>query len=208
MNQTLATLLVSACLTAQTGVVHAATATAIFAGGCFWSMEKAFESLPGVREAESGYTGGRTKNPTYTEVSNGHTGHAEAVRVIYDPTQVSYAALVEHFWRQIDPTVKNRQFCDIGTQYRSAIYWQNDDERQVVEASHLALVKSGRFKVIHTERAPASPFYLAEDEHQDFYKKHSVRYHHYRLTCGSDAQIRRLWKEGRTEPVEVLAGTV
>lgn len=169
------------------------TATALFAGGCFWCMEADFEKLPGVLEAESGYTAGKTPNPTYRDVSNGHTGHTEAVRVVYDPAKVSYAQLVEHFWRNIDPTEKNRQFCDIGSQYRSGIYWQNEAQRQVVEASHAALVKSGRFKTIHTELAPASTFHLAEDYHQDYAKKNSVRYSYYRLSCGRDARLKKLW---------------
>jgi peptide-methionine (S)-S-oxide reductase len=158
----LAALLLSASALAQ-----AATATAVFAGGCFWCIEADFEKLPGVVSVESGYTAGKTPNPTYELVSNGHTGHTEAVRVTYDPAKVSYAQLVEYFWRHIDPTVKDRQFCDIGSQYRSGIYWGNDAERRVAEASRDALLKSGRFKTIHTELAPASAFFLAEDYHQD-----------------------------------------
>lgn len=175
-------------------VVHAATATAIFAGGCFWCTESDFEKLPGVIEAESGYTAGKTPNPTYQAVSAGHTGHTEAVRVTYDPAKVSYSQLVEHFWKTIDPTEKDRQFCDVGGQYRSGIYWGNEQQRQTVIASRDALLKTGRFKTIHTELAPASTFYLAEDYHQDYYKKNSVRYTVYRLNCGRDAQLRRVWK--------------
>ncbi|MDR7152985.1 peptide-methionine (S)-S-oxide reductase [Hydrogenophaga palleronii] len=194
MNKTLPSLIATAWLATLAGAAQAATATAIFAGGCFWCVEKDFEKLPGVIEAESGYTAGKTTNPTYEQVSNGHTGHTEAVRVIYDSTKVSYAELVEYFWRHIDPTVKNRQFCDIGSQYRSGIYWQNEEERKVVEASHGALLKSGRFKEIHTELAPASTFYLAEDYHQDYYKKNPVRYNYYRLSCGRDARVKQLWE--------------
>jgi peptide-methionine (S)-S-oxide reductase len=175
-------------------VVHAATATAIFAGGCFWCTESDFEKLPGVIEAVSGYTAGKTPNPTYQAVSAGHTGHTEAVRVTYDPAKVTYAQLVEYFWKTIDPGEKNRQFCDIGDQYRSGIYWGNEQERQTVMASRDALQKTGRFKTIHTELAPASTFYLAEDYHQDYYKKNSVRYSYYRLSCGRDAQLKRVWK--------------
>jgi peptide-methionine (S)-S-oxide reductase len=193
MNKTLAGLIATTWLTTLAGTAHAATATAIFAGGCFWCVEKDFEKLPGVLEAVSGYTAGKSSNPTYEEVSNGHTGHTEAVRVTYDNTKVSYAELVEYFWRHIDPTVKNRQFCDIGSQYRSGIYWQNEAERKVVEASHAALVKSGRFKEIHTELAPATAFHLAEDYHQDYYKKNPVRYNYYRLSCGRDARVKQLW---------------
>lgn len=170
-------------------------ATAIFAGGCFWCIEKDFEKLPGVIEVESGYTAGRTKNPSYEAVSSGSTGHTEAVRVSYDPARVSYSQLVDYFWRHIDPTVKDRQFCDIGSQYRSGIYWQNEAERQVAESSRQALIGSGRFKEIHTELAPASAFWLAEDYHQDYYKKNPIRYNYYRAACGRDARVAEVWGE-------------
>ncbi len=172
----------------------APTATAVFAGGCFWCIEADFEKMAGVLEVESGYTAGKTNNPTYEDVSAGHTGHTEAVRVIYDPTKVSYPQLVAYFWRHIDPTVKDRQFCDVGSQYRSGIYWQNDAERLAAQASRDELLKSGRFKQIHTEIQPASKFYLAEDYHQNYYKKNSVRYSYYRLSCGRDARVKKLWE--------------
>ena len=181
-------------LAGATAAAHAATATAVFAGGCFWCIEKDFEALPGVVAVESGYTAGKTTNPTYESVSAGYTGHTEAVRVIYDPAKVTYPQLVEYFWRHIDPTVEDRQFCDIGSQYRSGIYWGNEAERKVVESSRDALIKSGRFKTIRTELAAASPFYLAEDYHQDYYKKNTVRYNYYRLSCGRDARVKQLWK--------------
>ena len=181
-------------LTALTAAAQAATATAVFAGGCFWCTESDFEKLPGVLAAESGYTGGKTANPTYEAVSAGHTGHTEAVRVTYDPAKVSYAQLVEFFWRTIDPTEKDRQFCDVGDQYRSGIYWGTDAERQVAEASLAKLKASGRFKNIYTEVKKADPFYVAEDYHQDYYKKNSVRYSYYRYSCGRDAQLKRVWK--------------
>ena len=181
-------------LSAFTTAAQAATATAVFAGGCFWCTESDFEKLPGVVAAESGYTGGKTANPTYEAVSAGHTGHTEAVRVTYDPAKVSYAQLVEFFWRTIDPTEKDRQFCDVGDQYRSGIYWGTDAERQVAEASLARLKESGRFKNIYTEVKKADPFYVAEDYHQDYYKKNSVRYSYYRFSCGRDAQIKRVWK--------------
>lgn len=190
----LKTVTLALLLTSATAAVHAATATAIFAGGCFWCIEKDFEALPGVVAVESGYTAGKTTNPTYESVSAGRTGHTEAVRVVYDPAKVSYAQLVDYFWRHIDPTVKDRQFCDVGNQYRSGIYWGNETERQVAESSRDALIKSGRFKTIHTELAGASPFYLAEDYHQDYYKKNTVRYNYYRLSCGRDARVKELWK--------------
>jgi peptide-methionine (S)-S-oxide reductase len=169
-------------------------AYALFAGGCFWCMEADFEKLAGVLEVESGYTDGHTQRPTYQQVSAGGTGHVEAVRVIYDPAKVSYAQLVAYFWRHIDPTVKDRQFCDIGDQYRTGIYWQNESEHQVAEASRDELLKSGRFKTIYTELAAATPFYLAEDYHQDYYKKNPVRYNYYRLTCGRDARVKQVWQ--------------
>lgn len=172
----------------------APTATAVFAGGCFWCIEADFEKMAGVLEVESGYTAGKTNNPTYEDVSAGHTGHTEAVRVIYDPTKVTYPQLVAYFWRHIDPSVKDRQFCDVGSQYRSGIYWQNDAERLAAQASRDELVKSGRFKQIHTEIQPASKFYLAEDYHQNYYKKNPVRYNYYRLSCGRDARIKKLWE--------------
>ena len=172
----------------------APTATAVFAGGCFWCIEADFEKMAGVLEVESGYTAGKTNHPTYQDVSAGHTGHTEAVRVIYDPTKVSYPQLLAYFWRHIDPTVKDRQFCDVGNQYRSGIYWQNEAERQAAQASRDELLKSGRFQTIHTEILPASAFYLAEDYHQNYYKKNPVRYNYYRLSCGRDARVKQLWE--------------
>lgn len=186
--------LLAAMLLSATTLAQAATASAVFAGGCFWCIEADFEKLPGVLSVESGYTAGKTANPTYEQVSNGHTGHTEAVRVNYDPAKVGYAQLVEYFWRHIDPTVKDRQFCDIGSQYRSGIYWGNDAERRIAEVSRDALVSSGRFKTVHTELAPASTFYLAEDYHQDYYKKNALRYSYYRLSCGRDARVKSLWQ--------------
>jgi peptide-methionine (S)-S-oxide reductase len=194
MKKMLPSLALLALLGATSASAQTAPATAVFAGGCFWCIEADFEKLPGVLAVESGYTAGKTPRPTYEEVSNGHTGHTEAVRVRYDPAKVSYAQLVEYFWRHIDPTVKDRQFCDIGSQYRSGIYWGSEAERLVATASRDALLKSGRFKTIHTELAPASAFHLAEDYHQDYYKKNSVRYNYYRYSCGRDARVQSLWK--------------
>lgn len=168
-------------------------ATAIFAGGCFWCTEADFEKLPGVLTAESGYIAGKTVNPTYEQVSGGHTGHTEAVKVSYDPRRVSYAQLVEYFWRTIDPTVKDRQFCDIGSQYRSGIYWQSADERAVAEASRDALLKSGKVAQVHTEIIAATVFYPAEEYHQDYYKKNPLRYSYYRRGCGRDARLESIW---------------
>ena len=194
IQHALKTFTLALLLIGTTAAVQAATATAVFAGGCFWCIEKDFAALPGVVAVESGYTAGKTTNPTYESVSAGGTGHTEAVRVVYDPAKVSYPQLVDYFWRHIDPTVKDRQFCDVGSQYRSGIYWGNETERKVIESSRDALIKSGRFKTIHTELAGASPFYLAEDYHQDYYKKNTVRYNYYRLSCGRDARVKELWK--------------
>ena len=186
-----ATLIFSAGMIANAPA--AGVATAIFAGGCFWCTESDFEKLPGVISAESGYTAGTKPNPTYEEVSAGTTGHTEAVRVTYDQAKVSYAQLVDHFWRTIDPTVKNRQFCDVGSQYRSGIYWQTEDERKIAEASRDALLASGKFKEIHTEIAAASAFYPAEAYHQDYYKNNPIRYNYYRHGCGRDVRLEQLW---------------
>jgi peptide-methionine (S)-S-oxide reductase len=173
---------------------QAATATAVFAGGCFWCTESDFEKLPGVISAESGYTAGKVPNPTYEAVSAGKTGHTEAVRVTYDPSKVTYSQLVEYFWKTIDPTEKDKQFCDAGNQYRTGIYWGNEAERAIATASRDALLKTGRFKMIHTELAAASTFYPAEEYHQDYYKKNPVRYKYYRTRCGRDAQLQQVWK--------------
>ena len=170
--------------------------TAIFAGGCFWCIEADFEKLPGVLAAEAGYTAGRTVNPSYEQVSSGNTGHTEAVRVSYDPQKVSYGQLLDYFWRHIDPTVKNRQFCDIGSQYRSGIYWRNEAERKAAESSRDALLASGKLAQIETEIAAASAFYPAEEYHQDYYKKNPVRYAYYRLACGRDARVKQIWGGG------------
>jgi peptide-methionine (S)-S-oxide reductase len=156
-------------------------------------VEADFEKLPGVVSAESGYLGGKVDNPTYEQVSAGGTVHAEAVRVWYDPQKVSYEKLLDYFWRHVDPTVKDRQFCDVGTQYRTAIYYQGDAQRAAAEASKAALEKSGRFSRIYTEVLPASTFYVAEEYHQDYYKKNPIRYGYYRKSCGRDARVDEVW---------------
>src|SRR3990170_5981440 len=141
---------------------------ATFAGGCFWCMEPPFDELPGVISTTSGYTGGRTKNPTYEQVSSGGTGHAEAVEIVYDPSKITYAKLLDVFWKNIDPITPNRQFCDIGTQYRAAIYYHNEDQKRLAEESKKVLESSTRFQQpIVTEIVAASPFYPAEEYHQD-----------------------------------------
>ena len=179
------------------GAGHAAagesTATAVFAGGCFWCIEADMEKLPGVIAAESGCTAGQKPNPTYEQVSAGGSGHTEAIRVTYDPAKVNYAQLVEYFWRHIDPTVKDKQFCDSGSQYRSGIYWGSDGERKIAESSRDALLASGKFKAIQTEIIAATTFYPAEDYHQDYYKKNPIRYAYYRRGCGRDQRVEELW---------------
>ena len=168
-------------------------AIAIFAGGCFWCIEADFEKLPGVIEAESGYIGGSLPNPTYEQVSGGGTGHAEVARVYYDPKKVTYDQLLHYFWRHVDPTVKDRQFCDVGNQYRTAIFYENDKEKAAALASKTALEKSGKFAKIHTEIAQAGTFYRAEEYHQDYYKKNPIRYKFYRITCRRDSRIAEVW---------------
>jgi len=169
------------------------TKTAIFAGGCFWCIEADFEKLEGVIAVVSGYTAGASANPTYPQVSRGGTGHAEAVQVQYDPQKVSYGELVDYFWRHIDPTSKDRQFCDSGSQYRSGIYYQNADEEQLARKSKADLEKSGRFAKIYTEIEAFTRFYPAEEYHQDYYKKNPIRYQYYRFSCGRDARVESLW---------------
>jgi len=173
---------------------RAATGTAVFAGGCFWCVESDFDTLPGVISTTSGYTGGHVANPSYEQVSAKHTGHAEAVEVVFDPQKVSYAQLVEFFWRSIDPTTKDRQFCDAGSPYRSAIFVRGPEQRAVAEASLAALAKSKPFKEpIVTEIVDASAFYPAEDYHQDYYKHNAVRYKFYRHHCGRDKRLEAVW---------------
>ena len=195
-------VLLSAQLPAQTAtgaatpVVTSATAKAIFAGGCFWCVESDFDKVPGVISTTSGYTGGRTANPTYQQVSSHTTGHAEAVEVVFDPTKVSYQSLVEHYWRTIDPTVKDQQFCDHGSPYRTAIFAQDATQLKTAQASRDALEKTKPFKEpIVTEIVLAGAFYPAEAYHQDYYKKNPVRYRYYRTSCGRDSRLKQLWGE-------------
>lgn len=167
--------------------------SAIFAGGCFWCMEEAFEKVPGVSEAISGYSNGHDPQPDYKSVSNGVTGHAEVIEVKYDPNKVTYKELVDHFWKNIDPTVKDRQFCDAGSQYRSGIYYLNDEQKQVAQESFDALKASGRFKNIYTELEPAGQFFIAESYHQDYYKKNPFRYRYYKASCGRVDRLEEVW---------------
>lgn len=172
----------------------AAQAVAIFAGGCFWCVEADFDKLPGVISTTSGYTGGKTANPSYEEVSRHTTGHAEAVKIVFDPAKLSYRQLVDHFWYTIDPTAKDRQFCDHGTPYRTAIFALDGAQLAQAQASKAALDKVKPFKEpIVTQILLASEFYPAEDYHQDYYKKNAVRYAFYRSSCGRDARLSKLW---------------
>jgi peptide-methionine (S)-S-oxide reductase len=171
-------------------------ATAIFAGGCFWCEETAFEGLPGVLAVTSGYTGGTVKNPTYEQVSAGSTGHAESVEVAYDPTKTSYEKLLEVFWHNVDPFQKDAQFCDHGNQYRSAIFYKDEAQKKAAEASKAKLEQDPKFKgKIVTEITAASAFYPAEEYHQDFWKKSPARYYSYRAGCGRDARLKQIWGE-------------
>jgi peptide-methionine (S)-S-oxide reductase len=193
MRRALAALCVLAAVVLARGAAAESSATATFAGGCFWCVEADFEKLPGVIKAESGYIGGKVANPTYEQVSAGGTGHAEAVRIWYDPQKVTYEQLLDYFWHHVDPTVKDRQFCDVGPQYRTAIFYENDAQRVAAEASKAALEKSGRLPRIYTEIVPAGPFYVAEEYHQDYYKKNPIRYRYYRTSCGRDARVAEVW---------------
>jgi peptide-methionine (S)-S-oxide reductase len=169
-------------------------AAAVFAGGCFWCEETAFEGVPGVFAVTSGYIGGQVDNPTYEQVSAGGTGHAEAVEVVYDPSQITYEKLLDIFWRNVDPFQKDAQFCDHGSQYRSAIFYRGDEQKKAALASLRKLEEQPRFKgKIVTEIVPATKFYPAEEYHQDYYKKNPVHYKMYRLGCGRDARLKAIW---------------
>jgi peptide methionine sulfoxide reductase msrA/msrB len=180
----------------------ASTRSAVFAGGCFWCTESDFEKVEGVVEAVSGYTGGRVDNPTYKQVSAGGTGHIEAVKVVYDPDKISYTELLDIFWRHVDPTDAGGQFVDRGDQYRSAIFYTDEEERQTAEASKKALAASGRFdRPIATEILPLGTFYVAEDYHQDYYKKNPLRYNWYRSGSGRDRFLEMTWA-GEEKPMD------
>ena len=169
---------------------------ATFAGGCFWCMEPPFEKLEGVLEVISGYTGGHKDNPTYEEVSAGSTGHLEAIQVIYDPARITYSELLDVFWMQINPTDEDGQFVDRGSQYRTAIFFHNDEQKELAEKSKEALNKSGKFeKPIVTEIVKASQFHKAEEYHQDYYKKNPIRYKYYKYLSGRDQYLKKIWPE-------------
>jgi peptide-methionine (S)-S-oxide reductase len=173
-----------------------ATAVATFAGGCFWCMEPPFDKIDGVISTTSGYTGGIVVNPSYEQVSGGRTGHAEAVQVVYDPSKVKYEKLLDVFWHNVDPTVRDRQFCDVGSQYRTGIFVHNAEQKRLALASKTELEKNKSFKApIVTEIVDATQFWPAEDYHQDYYIKNPVRYRYYRSGCGRDARLKELWGE-------------
>ena len=193
--KTFAFLVAGVVLSASAQVnIPPGNAVATFAGGCFWCMEPPYDKVPGVTATISGYMGGRKLNPTYQEVSSGSTGHAEVVQVVYDPKKVSYEKLLEVYWVNIDPTVRDRQFCDSGTQYRTAIFYHTDEQRKAAEASKAAIEKTRPFREpIVTPIEMAGAFHPAEDYHQDYYKKNPVRYQFYRTGCGRDARLKELW---------------
>jgi len=169
-------------------------ALATFAGGCFWCMEAPYDKLDGVVSTTSGYMGGTKKFPTYGEVSSGSTGHTEVVQVVYDPAKVSYEKLLDVYWHNVDPTVTDRQFCDVGSQYRAAIFVHTEDQRRAAEKSKEQVTKTKPFKEqIVTPIAAAGDFWPAEDYHQDYYIKNPVRYTYYRTGCGRDARLKSLW---------------
>ena len=174
--------------------IAAPVAKATFAGGCFWCMEPPYEKLPGVISVISGYTGGQKINPTYEEVSAGGTGHAEAVQVTYDPAKISYQKLLDVFWHNIDPTVTDQQFCDVGSQYRSEIFYHDAEQARLAKASRAKLEKEKPFREpIVTGITAATTFYPAEEYHQDYYKKNPLRYKYYRTGCGRDRRLKALW---------------
>jgi peptide-methionine (S)-S-oxide reductase len=177
---------------AETAVTRLEKAT--FAGGCFWCMEAPFDKLPGVVSVTAGYTGGTVNHPTYEQVSAGGTGHAEAVQIVYDPSRIGYARLLDVFWHNTDPTVVDRQFCDVGSQYRTGIFYHSEEQRLLALKSKEALEKSKPFKgPIVTGITKAGEFYPAEEYHQQYYKKNPIRYQYYRSGCGRDRRLKELW---------------
>ncbi len=188
-----AACLIGACAEAAPAPAPSgARAVAVVAGGCFWCTESDFDKLPGVVSTTSGYTGGRLANPTYEQVSGGDTGHIESVRVVYDPTKLSYGKLVAHLLRTVDPLDSGGQFCDRGDQYRSAIFVASAEQRAVAEATKARASKALK-KPVATLILPASKFYPAEGYHQDYYKKNPTKYRFYRWNCGRDKRLAQVW---------------
>jgi peptide-methionine (S)-S-oxide reductase len=172
-------------------------AKAVFAAGCFWCVESDFDKVPGVVATTSGFAGGKEKNPSYEQVSSGRTGHAESVEVTYDPAKVSYEQLLDYYWHHVDPFTGDRQFCDVGSQYRPIVFYQNEQEKRLAQESKSRI--EARFKrPVAVQIVPLTTFYKAEEYHQDFYKKDPQRYHEYRTGCGRDRRVAEIWgKPGR-----------
>ena len=186
----------SAVLFLSSVVAQPQTATATFAGGCFWSMEHVFDELPGVVSATVGYAGGAAKNPSYEQVEMGVTGHAESVQVVFDPGKIGYEKLLDVYWHSIDPTDGAGQFCDHGTQYRPIIFYADEAQKRLAEQSKAALEQSQRFKRVMAQIVQASTFWRAEAYHQHYYKTHAAQYLMYRVGCGRDARLQQLWGKG------------
>lgn len=192
---TLFCLLAAALISGSTLAANeAGHARATFAGGCFWCMEPPFDALDGVIATTSGYIGGQKPDPTYKEVSRGGTGHAEAIQIVFDPEKIGYADLLDVYWRNIDPTDPHGQFCDKGSQYRSEIFYHDEQQKQLAESSKQALTELKPFDgEIVTGISRATVFYPAEEYHQDYYEKNPVRYKFYRYGCGRDKRLEELW---------------
>ncbi|MCG3775057.1 MAG: Peptide methionine sulfoxide reductase MsrA [Nitrospira sp.] len=193
---TVAVLLIGAWNVQSTSLAaaDATSGKAYFAGGCFWCREEVFEKVEGGLSATSGYMGGTVSNPTYEEVSAGRTGHTESVELVYDPAKVSYQKLLDAFWHNVDPITANAQFCDHGSQYRSAIFFRTDEEKRASDSSKQSIEQSRRFKEpIVTQIVMAQQFYPAEEYHQDFYKKNPIRYKLYKYNCGRAQRLEELW---------------
>jgi peptide-methionine (S)-S-oxide reductase len=180
-------------LAAPLAVAAPPTEIATFAGGCFWCMVPPFKNLPGVVSVTAGYTGGRLANPTYEQVSSGQTGHAESVQVVFDPKTVSYEKLLDIYWHNIDPTTERGQFCDWGSQYRTAIFYHDERQKRLAFASIGVLKKTEHLRYVATQIVPAGPFYPAEAYHQDYYLKNEIRYQQYRQACGRDERLKELY---------------
>ena len=184
----------------NTFAIDSRTETATFAGGCFWCMEPPYDKLDGVLSTTSGYTGGHQTDPTYKQVSAGTTGHTEAVRIVYDPQKISYQQLLDVFWKNIDPTTPDSQFCDTGSQYRSGIFYHDDTQKQAAEESLRKLKQTKPFpEPVVTEITAAGAFYPAEDYHQDYYQKNPLRYKYYRFACGRDKRLEQLWGDSASQ---------
>jgi peptide-methionine (S)-S-oxide reductase len=194
---TIAFLLIATAIHATpSGATDGETAHATLAAGCFWCIEADLEKVEGVLSVTSGYTGGTVANPTYKQVSAGTTGHTEAVRVVFDPRVISYEELLAIFWRNVDPTVADRQFCDVGEQYRAGIFYHDEEQRAAAEKSRASLERTKPFSnPIVTEITAATAFYPAKAYHQDYYKKNPIRYSYYRKTCGRDRRLKEIWGE-------------